>query len=276
MTTTQENLTAIASQQFKTATLMCGACRSYHAVWPYLRITGAVGGVEADEPFLQPVLELALKPGGQNILLAGSADSGVTALVYRAVQKLGYTANMTVLDRCATPLKTCDAYASGQGIRLSTVQQDLATFEPRGDQDLVMGHSVLPFLYASARRDVLNRLLKALKPGGHLLMTLRVSPQEAHREPAHRSPQGMADFVVKSLAERGIELPCSDAEFASMVHDFYVHRSFQVTQFNDPELLSQELSALGMRVVDVRPLGFGHAHFKTPVSGWSYLAVKSH
>lgn len=274
----REDLTQLAQNQFTSAMTQCNTCAPYHAIWPYLRITGAVGGVEADEPFLQPLLQSVLTHGVHNILLAGSADSGVTALVHRAMLKYEHSARLTVIDRCATPLRSCQEYAQNQGIELATIQDDMAMMSLCECADLVIGHSVLPFIYENERHNVLLKMAKALKPGGHLLLTVRIAPANLEGKAVKtRSPEDMAKFVLQGLAERSIELPCPTPTFLSMVRDFFLHRSYQLSQLSDTSILSNELESIGLGMVDVRPLGHGNNYVSSSVNramGWAYVAKK--
>lgn len=271
-----EDLKQLAQNQFTSALTECNTCATYHAIWPYLRITGAVGGVEADEPFLQPVLQRVLAHGIHDILLAGSADSGVTALVHRALLKFKKSAHLTVIDRCATPLRSCQEYAQNQGIELTTIQDDLAMMSLSESADLVIGHSVLPFIHEGERRNVLTKMAKALKPGGHLLLTVRIAPANLEVKALQTlSPEEMAQFVWQGLAAHSIELPCPASTFMSMVRDFYMHRSYQLCQFTDTSILSNELESIGLRMVDVRPLGHGNNYVSSSPNrsiGWAYVA----
>lgn len=273
-----EDLTQLAQNQFKFAISGCSTCASYHAIWPYLRITGAVGGVEADEPFLQPLLNRVLAHGARNILLAGSADSGVMALVYRALLMYKHSARLTLIDRCATPLRACQEYAQSQGIELTTIQEDLAMMSLSECADLIIGHSVLPFIHEGERRNVLSRMAKALTPGGHLLLTVRIAPANLRKDVVQvRSPEEMAAFVLHGLCERSIELPCTELKFTSMVRDFYLHRSYQVSLFRDSSILSNELKSIGLGLVDVCPLGYGNNYAASSDNrsmGWAYIATR--
>ena len=272
-----ENLAQFQKLQFKSAMAHCATCRTYHAVWPYLRASGAVGGIEADEPFLSPILEELLSRGARDILLAGSADSGVTALVHRALLKQGYAARLTVLDRCLTPLQTCREYAQTQAIDLTTIQADLAAIPLRTEMDLIIGHSVLPFILEDERRGVLSQMASALKPGGHVLLTVRVAPENPNKTVRRRLPEEMAQFVTDGLARHSIELPCPKPVFHSLISDFYLHRSYHVYRFTDTNTLKNDLESVGLNVVNVHPLGHGSMdtiNAENRPMGWAYVAKR--
>ena len=95
----QIDLAELAVEQFAAAHTHCGACRSYHALWPYLRLTHWVGGIEADQAQLVPALSSLLSVAPQRVLIAGSADTGVTALVHHAAGQMARRHQITVVDQ---------------------------------------------------------------------------------------------------------------------------------------------------------------------------------
>ncbi|PUE50673.1 hypothetical protein B9Z47_02685 [Limnohabitans sp. 2KL-1] len=276
----RENLLELARSQFQLAQQHCDECCTYHAIWPYLRIAGAVGGVEADEPFLQPILEDLLQQGRTQILLAGSADSGVTALVHRVCVKLKHPARLTVLDRCMTPVMACQTYAQIHGLDLYGLHANLLSIDLSSKYDLIIGHSVLPFIPSDERRTLLAALAKKLNSNGRVLLTVRISSSQSNAINPHsqqRGPHEMASFVIDQLTSQSIHLPVSSASFHSLVHDYFQHRRHQVSQFTTQETLANDFDAVGLKVQALIPLGYGNSYnvggqfTDVRSKGWAYV-----
>ncbi len=81
------------------------SCFPFHAIRPYLRLFGMVGGPGRNEAFFLDALAAANhdKTGTPRILIAGSADDSMYALARRAAPE----GKITVLDRCDLPLYLC-------------------------------------------------------------------------------------------------------------------------------------------------------------------------
>ena len=79
-----EDLPALAAEAYALAGRFCGACRDYHALWPYRRITLKHGESEMDQAAVGSALAELMADGGKRVLIAGAADSGVLATVARA------------------------------------------------------------------------------------------------------------------------------------------------------------------------------------------------
>ncbi len=170
-----EDLPALSRLAFRLSAEHCAGCRNYHVMWPYLRSIGANGaGPEmrwADQ--VSTLGRIASGRGHVRWLLAGSADAGLLALVAAAMRTLpGVDYDATVVDRCATPLGLCRAYADTAGIDLCTVADDLGSHAPREEYDLILMHHLMGFMGAEQRSSLLRNAADWLAPGGKLVMSL--------------------------------------------------------------------------------------------------------
>ena len=253
-----EDLPELARHQFANALRLCRTCRPYHMLWPYMRLGGQIGGVEADEPTLGPILGRLLAGASRHVVLAGSADSGVLAMVHRAALAGGVPHRYTVVDRCATPLHACREFADRFGLDVATRVGDLRGFGPELAADLIIGHSVMPFFGEEDRGPVLQALRSALAPGGRLVTTVRItSPdrdKEHSREPAQWA-RTMLEGIVARLSQLGMPLPCPTEEFEAMLRAWVESHSFHATHYDEPRMLREHLEAAGFTVEDVLPVG---------------------
>lgn len=220
----QPDLAALARQQFITAHSSCGDCLPYHALWPYLRLTGRVGGVEADQHYLTPLLREVLGCTRRRVLIAGSADTGVTALVHHAAGLTAGLHDITVVDRCDTPLAACRQYGLAHGLRITTVQSDLRALAVHETADVIVGHSILPFLDADGRHAVLCRLQDALAPGGRMVLTTRLAAAGQSSGASSHQASGWAvetrSATQHSLQRLGIAPPCPSEAFDALLQNY--------------------------------------------------------
>src|SRR5712691_5302773 len=100
-----EPLRELAAEAYEISGRLCGACGDLHALWPYIRLSRASTGVEARESRLQAELRGFFACGLRDVLIAGSQDAGLLALVARAKEgaRGEHPSNITVLDICETP-----------------------------------------------------------------------------------------------------------------------------------------------------------------------------
>lgn len=269
----RENLLELARSQFQLAQQHCDDCCTYHAIWPYLRMAGAVGGVEADEPFLQPILADLFRQDRTRILLAGSADSGVTAMVHRACVKFHHMAQLTVVDRCMTPLVACQTYGHMQGLDVSVLHADLRKTDLPSKFDLIIGHSVLPLIPPDDRRALLAALAQKLTANGRMLLTVRISSERESSDnfdAPKNSPYDKASMVVDQLAAQSMALPLSSSSFHALVYDYFKNRKLQVTRFTAKETLIADFESVGLRAEALMPLGYGNS-YDVRSQGWAYV-----
>lgn len=274
-TSAQENILELADAQFKIAHQECNDCKSYHAIWPYLRLSNMVGGVEADEPFLGPIIFDLIEKGARDILLAGSADSGVTALLHRASKEYANKIRVCVLDRCTTPLMACHEYALSQGLELTHTKSDLTKISMQSSFDLVIGHSVIPFISPHERRNVLAGLSASLRAGGFAILSFRVMPSGTSHNLSAEDVHNLALAITDKLRSKAVKLPCAELEFHSLINSFFLDHANKTHQFSEVDTLKDDLNAVGLEVIKLEKLGRGgRGDFEAKPVGWAYVAVR--
>ena len=167
-----DDLDALAREGWRLGGRHCG-CNGYHQLWGLLRQAGVVGGTRLDEPVLTPLLRERLADG-MRVLVAGAADPAQLGLLARAGD--GKRLLVTVADRCAAPLALIARLEPIAGLAIETHQGDLAALDRTEAWDLILSHSMLPFVAPDARRTVLRELRAALRPGGVLVLVVRTAP----------------------------------------------------------------------------------------------------
>lgn len=197
-----ENLPGLAAEASTIAPRLCGPCRNYHFLWPYLRLAGAPGTVDTGKHHLRQMISDALSPGKKRVLIAGCADTGLFALVAEAASD----AEIVALDRCETPLELCRRYAERRDLSIRTLRLDLENLAEPSSYDLVLAHSILPFISAERRLRVLTQLRRCLHVDGKLVLRFRTrGPSDSADLAAYRS--FVPDHLLERLDLMGVPLP---------------------------------------------------------------------
>lgn len=224
---------AQALRQYRRAHSLCApGCRSYHAAWPWLRAGALVGGIDADRGGLSVLLKPFLQRPHLRVLIAGSADRGQLQLV---AELAGQSApQITVVDRCATPLTDGRDGWCQAGPEPRFWQGNLLDFTPETSFDLILCHSLLPFLDAADRSTLLSRFAHWLAPGGRVLLAAKFDPLGAQplttleREQALQAKRQLAMATLTEAATAaGLAADALDAD----VQGFYRHMADHPTPF---------------------------------------------
>ena len=166
----ESELTALA---YSLSGRLCKSCRNLHALWPYIRLSRSSTGLEQEGSKLEQTMRILIAGGRRRVLIAGSADTGLLALVARAGADLG--ADITVLDICGTPLELCRHLAGQWSMPIKTIEQDLLDLDVRREFDLILVHGTLHFIAEEGRLTALSRIRSALSVDGRLVLMFNTS-----------------------------------------------------------------------------------------------------
>lgn len=227
---TSEDLPRLARLAFETAAVRCGTCRNYHVTTPALRALGISGiGVEFAWDSQFDVLLRAIH-GRTSVrwLAAGAADAGVPALIRSLADATpGVAHDVTVVDRCETPLALCRAYAEGEGMPIEAIHGDLRDFRRDRAFDVVLMHFTTIFFAEDEVAPFLQHVGTWLAPGGILVAGLhhdRPSPEPA-RGPLPHLGEWRCAVVRDAVAAGEIDLPEPVEAFIARIDRRGLHRS---------------------------------------------------
>jgi SAM-dependent methyltransferase len=179
-----EPLEECARSQWETAQRLCAEeCRWYHGPRLYLRAAGLIHGVRADGRFLlETFAGLAATRQHTRALISGAADFGTLAYLAAGFRAAGRTLQVTLVDKCATPLRMNAWLAEREGVPIETVQGDILTFDPAHAFDLICTHAFLGRFDPAGRRRVIGRWHDLLAPGGVVVTAHRLRESSPPRE----------------------------------------------------------------------------------------------
>jgi SAM-dependent methyltransferase len=241
----REDLPRLAAENFALANRNCQSCGHMHALWPYIRLARASTGVEGASSRLDPVLSELIAAGHRRVLIAGSQDTGLLALVARAAGTA--TIEITVLDRCASPLETCRRLAQAWSLPIETMHQDLMNLEVKDRFDLALVHGTLHYIPPDRRVDVLTRLRQALRPAGVLVLLFNTGSRVVG-ELSSDGRRSYATWVIEELQHLGVQLPEEREAFAARLRVHAENRERREGAFGRPEEVHQLLAKSGFDV----------------------------
>lgn len=172
-------------------------CCGYHRAWSSMRLFDQDGQSPAGWRFF--VRELARLPRGPStrVLISGGADTGLTAIVATALPR--HDATIVFADRCDTTVQQNLLFARHlrRPIEAHLVDARALDCEP---VDAVVAHSFLITFDPEDRRRIVANWARLLKPGGVVLMSNRVAPDDS--PPPRRDPDAVVAERLPVLLER--------------------------------------------------------------------------
>ena len=182
-----EDLIYNAGRAILLAPMGCINCGGYHSRFTARRVSEELlqrppTSIALDRPHLIALLKAHFETAilnsntrSFNIVIPGAADTGILATCAHAAALLGNEVlgrcNITVIDRCATPLELCKEFAERHNFSIKTLQHDFLINPPMLSADLVVAHSLLRFFEPNEQIDVLNLFGSWLNKDGKLILS---------------------------------------------------------------------------------------------------------
>jgi len=228
----------------------CDGCGWYHGTWQYLRILGAVSPPYLQEEFYREVIEQLARSGDfRRVCISGSADYAMLDLVLGVWNAAGKTPEITVVDRCPTPLFLNRWYAERKAVKIRTICRNMLEYRDIERFDLICTHAFFGNFDPEQRKTVIRNWQGLLRPGGRVVTTNRIRATETKRLGFSR--QQAADFVagVRRARQRANGLDLSEGELAELarayadnygsypvssaghIHDLFMSEGFVLERF---------------------------------------------
>jgi hypothetical protein len=162
---------SIAAHPQQTIDICKAPCSGYHVGWIALQCLDLISGLSSERAWIaQDLRRLHATHPLQNCLIVGSADFGILSILHEALGAAIQDIEVTVSDRCHTPLELCQKYASHFGFRIHVQQGDLLDMDCSRRYDLIIGHSILSFLNPSMHAKWVAQLGSCLARQGVLIL----------------------------------------------------------------------------------------------------------
>jgi len=155
------------------------SCVHTHAAWPAARLVGLVASPSQDAPFWRDACSRIPAVGDRlRVLVSGAADHGIAEVALSALGSRSQSAEITVIDRCETPLKINQWYATRAGHVLETHCCDILAFDPDTRFDVVCSHGFIDQLAPDKWPLVIAQWHRLLRPGGIAIAINRLAPPD--------------------------------------------------------------------------------------------------
>jgi SAM-dependent methyltransferase len=244
-----EDLRQLAVEAAEVSGRLCGSCANFHMLWPYNRLAKASGG-DVAAPLVRSALSGLLSQSGRSVLIAGCADTGLLAVVARAANS---GTDITVLDRCETPLELCRRFAGRWSLPIQTVHLDLMKLAEQSSFDVVFAHMVLQFIPASHSLDVLLRMRGSLRPDGRLVLVFRTSPRiEGSLVPEYL--RGYPMNLIEQLEDSNVPLPEPREAFRRRLEVYFEERRAREGTHTSRAEVEELIKAAGFVIEEITPI----------------------
>lgn len=151
-------------------------CDWYHGAWQYLRLLDMVSAPVWHREFFTDAVETAVE-AGDRILVSGTADYTMLAVVLDALDSDLNEFQIDVLDSCLTPIVLCEWYAARRGVGIKTITQDIREASIDNEYDLIVSDAFLTRFPSTEKPKVLKQWNSLLSSGGQVATTIRIEPE---------------------------------------------------------------------------------------------------
>lgn len=152
-------------------------CGWYHGFWQIARVMGIGKEAGGHSNFLSAALREHARDGRfRRVLVSGTVDYAMPALVYEAYALENAPVELTVVDWCETPLLLSRWYGARVGQTVRTVRSNILDMCEPGAFDLVLTNSFLGYFTAEQRQRLFAVWADLLRPGGKAILSNRLRP----------------------------------------------------------------------------------------------------
>lgn len=241
-----EDLVANFRRVCELAPCLCEGCVDYHIRAAAYRAGGEQFSIRADRPQLidaiQATFSARAKPnsGKMEVLIAGSADTGILATAAHAIAAIGglNRTRFTVLDLCKTPLALCREFGTLHGLAVEAICVDLLGPEREFQADVIVLHSVLRFVAPEHRPGLIERFANWLQPGGALVLSNRIRSLLQEEATADLTKRRLANAKVLAAVDAGrLACPLDRSKLAALLERSARDDQDRVGEFHSAEAL---------------------------------------
>ena len=177
------------------------SCAWFHGLWPDLRLLGLVDNPAAWSGFYADTLR-PLVTSHRRVMIGGAADNAMLAEILAVY---GDLAEVTIIDRCPTPLAVNHWLAEQYGTAIASIAHDILTLEGGllAPFDVICGHGIVEhFSPGEARARLFAQWRKLLRPGGKIILVETIGAEAGHPGRRYSPAQAaqLRDDAVARLA----------------------------------------------------------------------------
>jgi hypothetical protein len=149
----------------------------YHRAWQYLRAADCVSSPLWHEAFYEGGFTRTFEKcgGSPAVLISGTADYSLLALVARAANVKAIEARITVADMSEPPLKICEWWASHYGVNVTTLRHDMLNAWPDEQVfNVITSDAFLTRFTTAEVQRIFAHWRRLLSNSGAIITTVRI------------------------------------------------------------------------------------------------------
>jgi hypothetical protein len=174
-------------------------CRYYHGFWQYLRLLGLTNSLSSSAPHFLQLIDRFVRGRSQvRVLISGSADYSMLAHLNALFSHREISAQITLVDRCSTPLFANRWYSQVTGVDVFGQESDIFELQGEAEFDLICTHSFLQYFSAPQRIQLVKKWYSLLVNGGSVITSQRVRPVMKYADNIYEK-KDVEKFVAKVL-----------------------------------------------------------------------------
>lgn len=202
------------------------SCAWIHGFWQYLRLLGLASTPSLHVAFFSEALTgLAGGKGAPRVLISGAADYSMLALVLGAYRVRDIRPEVTVVDRCETPLMLNRWFAERAALEITTRLCNILEYSEARPFDVVCTHSFLSEFPREHWPRLLEKWRELLRPGGAAITINRVRPGGGPEPVQFTSQQaGALRAAVLEQAPTLPRAPGADPKLLAQAAETYASR----------------------------------------------------
>ena len=222
----------------------------YHAVCQYLRHLDLMKTLSGQAGFFVDSFR-SLARGGEHprVLVSGSADYSMPAHVLNGYETERAVLDLSLVDRCETPLAITRWYAERLGATVATIHDSILGLGGEGRYDLIVTSAFLGYFKAEKRPGLFAKWGELLRPGGKLIFNQAVS--SAART---FSAEETAVLKDKVRAELGSRAPIPAWNTAAVVALAAAYASWRHNSPTPEETIPDLLNRGGFDIDQLKPV----------------------
>lgn len=163
----------LAKENCKGSYLNNNSCEWYHSAWQYLRVLDKVSSPTWHFDFYYEEFN-RLVTNDTNILVSGTADYSILALIYFVTSKKNVSPKIWVCDICNTPLSICQSFAERNNFSISVLQCDIKTIEITQRFDIITTDAFLTRFPFEEKALIIKKWSSVLTEKGKIVTTVRI------------------------------------------------------------------------------------------------------
>lgn len=225
-------------------------CAGYHGVRPFLYCTGLrTSFVTSWRLFAEPVQGWPGTVRAPRVLISGAADFVIPAIVTQALRTAGGEPDVTIVDKCRTPLLMCEDAASRLAMRWQTVHVDIKGHRPSASYDLIVSDRFLSFFAPGQRLEIIRAWRRLLRTRGRVITTLSIYPDA---ESARKDRRALRLEALRRFEDQHGMLPrgTTRERLSYMLNTYNSFRHEHV--ISDPEQTIATFEECGFEVKEAR------------------------